>query len=75
MATLSWLTLESLTWLSPPRYRVAHKPLYQVKQKVLVSTEWRCCPGFAGPDCQHHGRAPCGPLPLQPLTPEVMQLL
>nr|XP_008517507.1 PREDICTED: multimerin-2 [Equus przewalskii] len=35
-------------------YRVAHKPLYQVKQKVLVSTEWRCCPGFAGPDCQHH---------------------
>ncbi|XP_027386392.1 multimerin-2 [Bos indicus x Bos taurus] len=35
-------------------YRVAHKPVYQVKQKVLASVAWRCCPGFAGPDCQHH---------------------
>uniref|UniRef100_A0A8C7C967 Multimerin 2 n=1 Tax=Neovison vison TaxID=452646 RepID=A0A8C7C967_NEOVI len=37
-------------------YRVAHKPVYQVKQKVLASVAWRCCPGFAGPDCQNHGR-------------------
>uniref|UniRef100_A0A8C9E3L3 Multimerin 2 n=1 Tax=Phocoena sinus TaxID=42100 RepID=A0A8C9E3L3_PHOSS len=35
-------------------YRVAHKPVYQVKQKVLASVAWRCCPGFVGPDCQHH---------------------
>ncbi|XP_016070218.1 PREDICTED: multimerin-2 [Miniopterus natalensis] len=35
-------------------YRVAHKPVYQVKQKVLASVAWRCCPGFAGSDCQHH---------------------
>ncbi|XP_065778811.1 multimerin-2 [Muntiacus reevesi] len=35
-------------------YRVAHKPVYQVKQKVLASVAWRCCPGFAGPNCQHH---------------------
>ncbi|XP_006748430.1 multimerin-2 [Leptonychotes weddellii] len=35
-------------------YRMAHKPVYQVKQKVLASVAWRCCPGFAGPDCQHH---------------------
>ncbi|XP_072612521.1 multimerin-2 isoform X1 [Vulpes vulpes] len=35
-------------------YRVAHKPVYQVKQKVLASVAWKCCPGFAGPDCQHH---------------------
>ncbi|XP_045424991.1 multimerin-2 isoform X1 [Lemur catta] len=34
-------------------YRVAHKPMYQVKQKVLTSVAWRCCPGFGGPDCQH----------------------
>nr|XP_012643484.1 multimerin-2 isoform X1 [Microcebus murinus] len=34
-------------------YRVAHKPVYQVKQKVLTSVAWRCCPGFGGPDCQH----------------------
>ncbi|XP_004432579.1 PREDICTED: multimerin-2 [Ceratotherium simum simum] len=35
-------------------YRMAHKPVYQVKQKVLASVAWRCCPGFSGPDCQHH---------------------
>ncbi|XP_066204908.1 multimerin-2 isoform X1 [Saccopteryx leptura] len=35
-------------------YRVAHKPVYQVKQKVLTSVVWRCCLGFAGSDCQHH---------------------
>uniref|UniRef100_G1PEY3 Multimerin-2 n=1 Tax=Myotis lucifugus TaxID=59463 RepID=G1PEY3_MYOLU len=35
-------------------YRIAHKPVYQVKQKVLASVVWRCCPGFAGSDCQHH---------------------
>ncbi|XP_054436453.1 multimerin-2 [Pteronotus mesoamericanus] len=35
-------------------YRVAHKPVYQVKQKVLASVAWRCCPGFAGSDCQHY---------------------
>lgn len=33
-------------------YRMAHKPVYQVKQKVLASMAWKCCPGFAGPDCQ-----------------------
>ncbi|XP_024417151.3 multimerin-2 isoform X1 [Desmodus rotundus] len=38
-------------------YRVAHKPVYQVKQKVLASVAWRCCPGFAGSDCQHHDPA------------------
>ncbi|XP_004607612.2 multimerin-2 [Sorex araneus] len=35
-------------------YRVAQKPVYQVKQKVLASVAWRCCPGFSGPDCQLH---------------------
>uniref|UniRef100_A0A673SV54 EMI domain-containing protein n=1 Tax=Suricata suricatta TaxID=37032 RepID=A0A673SV54_SURSU len=35
-------------------YSMAHKPVYKVKQKVLNSVAWRCCPGFSGPDCQHH---------------------
>ncbi|XP_062942973.1 multimerin-2 [Cynocephalus volans] len=35
-------------------YRMAQKPVYQVKQKVLTSVAWRCCPGFGGSDCQHH---------------------
>ncbi|NWV48651.1 MMRN2 protein, partial [Daphoenositta chrysoptera] len=33
-------------------YRTALKPVYQVKQKVLKSLQWRCCPGFIGKDCE-----------------------
>ncbi|NXU49993.1 MMRN2 protein, partial [Turnix velox] len=35
-------------------YRTALKPVYQVKQKVLKSLQWRCCPGFIGKDCEQH---------------------
>ncbi|NXR24262.1 MMRN2 protein, partial [Cinclus mexicanus] len=35
-------------------YRTALKPVYQVKQKVLKSLQWKCCPGFIGKDCEHH---------------------
>ncbi|XP_021254452.1 multimerin-2 isoform X2 [Numida meleagris] len=34
-------------------YRTALKPVYQVKQKVLKSLQWKCCPGFIGKDCEH----------------------
>ncbi|XP_010132872.1 PREDICTED: multimerin-2 [Buceros rhinoceros silvestris] len=33
-------------------YRTALKPVYQVKQKVLTSLRWKCCPGFIGKDCE-----------------------
>ncbi|XP_015721502.1 multimerin-2 [Coturnix japonica] len=33
-------------------YRTAVKPIYQVKQKVLKSLQWKCCPGFIGNDCE-----------------------
>ncbi|NXU37238.1 MMRN2 protein, partial [Drymodes brunneopygia] len=33
-------------------YRTALKPVYQVKQKVLKSLQWKCCPGFIGKDCE-----------------------
>ncbi|XP_067996114.1 multimerin-2 isoform X1 [Melanerpes formicivorus] len=35
-------------------YRTAPKPVYQVKQKVLKSLQWKCCPGFIGKDCKQH---------------------
>ncbi|NXE21708.1 MMRN2 protein, partial [Ardeotis kori] len=35
-------------------YRTALKPVYQVKQKVLKSLQWKCCPGFIGEDCEQH---------------------
>ncbi|XP_058527879.1 multimerin-2 [Ochotona princeps] len=41
--------------------RMAPKLVYQVKQKVLMSVDWRCCPGFGGPDCQYYGRASRSP--------------
>ncbi|NXH38823.1 MMRN2 protein, partial [Dicaeum eximium] len=33
-------------------YRTALKPVYQVKQKILKSLQWKCCPGFIGKDCE-----------------------
>ncbi|KFP40792.1 Multimerin-2, partial [Chlamydotis macqueenii] len=35
-------------------YRTALKPVYHVKQKVLKSLQWKCCPGFIGEDCEQH---------------------
>ncbi|NXF92540.1 MMRN2 protein, partial [Eubucco bourcierii] len=35
-------------------YRTALKPVYLVKQKVLKSLQWKCCPGFIGKDCKQH---------------------
>ncbi|NXK94676.1 MMRN2 protein, partial [Formicarius rufipectus] len=35
-------------------YRTALKPVYQVKQKVLKSLQWKCCPGYIGKDCEEH---------------------
>ncbi|NXF06658.1 MMRN2 protein, partial [Smithornis capensis] len=35
-------------------YRTALKPVYQVKQKVLKSLQWKCCPGYIGKDCEQH---------------------
>ncbi|KAL1780798.1 multimerin-2 [Sigmodon hispidus] len=46
-------------------YQVAQKPVYQVKQKVLLSEAWRCCPGFQGPDCQDYDPT-ANPEPTEP---------
>ncbi|XP_019411243.1 PREDICTED: multimerin-2 [Crocodylus porosus] len=35
-------------------YRATLKPVYQVKQKVLNSLDWKCCPGYIGKDCKHY---------------------
>ncbi|XP_054839703.1 multimerin-2 [Eublepharis macularius] len=34
-------------------YKAALKPTYQVKQKVLTSLHWKCCPGYSGKNCEH----------------------
>nr|XP_023419278.1 LOW QUALITY PROTEIN: multimerin-2 [Cavia porcellus] len=38
-------------------YRVAHRPVYRLQQRVLPAPAWRCCPGFRGPNCEHHDPA------------------
>ncbi|XP_051897294.1 multimerin-2a [Pristis pectinata] len=34
-------------------YQLALKPMYKVKQMIVTSLEWRCCPGHMGSNCEH----------------------
>ncbi|XP_059802288.1 multimerin-2a isoform X2 [Hypanus sabinus] len=38
-------------------YQLALKPIYKVKQMIVTSLEWRCCPGYVGPNCEHTAEA------------------
>lgn len=33
-------------------YRVNFRPRFVTRYKIVTQLEWRCCPGFRGPDCQ-----------------------
>ncbi|XP_021120855.1 EMILIN-2 isoform X2 [Heterocephalus glaber] len=45
-------------------YRVNFRPRYVTRFKTVTQLEWRCCPGFHGPDCQEGPRSPAaGPRP------------
>ncbi|XP_069835290.1 multimerin-2 [Dendropsophus ebraccatus] len=34
-------------------YRLAHKPIYELKRKFVTSLEWKCCPGYTGSACEY----------------------
>ncbi|XP_067828792.1 multimerin-2a isoform X2 [Heptranchias perlo] len=34
-------------------YQLAFRPMYKVKQMIVTSLEWRCCPGHTGSNCEH----------------------
>nr|DBA15370.1 TPA: hypothetical protein GDO54_004595 [Pyxicephalus adspersus] len=34
-------------------YRLAQKPVYEIKRKFVTSLEWKCCPGYTGSTCEH----------------------
>ncbi|XP_041032414.1 multimerin-2a [Carcharodon carcharias] len=34
-------------------YQLALRPLYKVKQMIVTSLEWKCCPGYIGSRCEH----------------------
>ncbi|KAG7455157.1 hypothetical protein MATL_G00253530 [Megalops atlanticus] len=44
-------------------YRTRFRPTYRVGYKMVTELEWRCCPGFQGPDC----REPKGGAARQPV--------
>ncbi|XP_003464495.2 EMILIN-2 [Cavia porcellus] len=45
-------------------YHVNFRPRYVTRFKTVTQLEWRCCPGFRGPDCQEGPRVPAqGPHP------------
>ncbi|XP_018613343.1 EMILIN-2 [Scleropages formosus] len=33
-------------------YRTHFRPVYKIGHKTVTELEWRCCPGFQGPDCR-----------------------
>uniref|UniRef100_A0A8C4YED6 Multimerin 2 n=1 Tax=Gopherus evgoodei TaxID=1825980 RepID=A0A8C4YED6_9SAUR len=37
-------------------YRATLKPVYRVRQKVLNSLHWKCCPGYIGENCEQRGK-------------------
>uniref|UniRef100_A0A8C0GUP3 Multimerin 2 n=1 Tax=Chelonoidis abingdonii TaxID=106734 RepID=A0A8C0GUP3_CHEAB len=37
-------------------YRATLKPVYRVRQKVLNSLHWKCCPGYIGKNCEQRGK-------------------
>ncbi|KAK1337578.1 hypothetical protein QTO34_002211 [Cnephaeus nilssonii] len=39
-------------------YRVNFRPRFVTRYKMVTQLEWRCCPGFRGPDCQEGPRDP-----------------
>ncbi|XP_048856838.1 EMILIN-2-like [Brienomyrus brachyistius] len=38
----------------PPqvRYRMQYRSMYKIGYKMVTELEWRCCPGYRGPDCK-----------------------
>lgn len=34
------------------RYRTQFRPTYKIAYKTVTELEWRCCPGYQGPDCR-----------------------
>ncbi|KAK2860698.1 hypothetical protein Q7C36_004864 [Tachysurus vachellii] len=33
-------------------YRTHFQPIYRISYKTVTELEWRCCPGYQGPDCK-----------------------
>ncbi|XP_045140267.1 multimerin-1 [Echinops telfairi] len=36
----------------PQRSQKISNPVYRMQHKIVTSLDWKCCPGFSGPNCQ-----------------------
>ncbi|XP_075400999.1 multimerin-1 [Tenrec ecaudatus] len=36
----------------PQRFQKISNPVYRMQHKIVTSLDWKCCPGFSGPQCQ-----------------------
>ncbi|XP_021116737.1 multimerin-1 isoform X2 [Heterocephalus glaber] len=36
----------------PQRSQWISNPVYKMQHKIVTSLEWKCCPGYSGPQCQ-----------------------
>lgn len=54
-------------------YRTRFRPTYKIAYKLVTELEWRCCPGYQGPDCRElkgsPNRQPVHPQSHQPSHP------
>uniref|UniRef100_A0A673KVA6 EMILIN-2-like n=1 Tax=Sinocyclocheilus rhinocerous TaxID=307959 RepID=A0A673KVA6_9TELE len=41
-------------------YRTRFRPTYKIAYKTVTELEWRCCPGYQGPDCRELKGSPNG---------------
>ncbi|XP_028987886.1 EMILIN-2 [Betta splendens] len=45
----------------PVTYQTRVHPTYKISYKTVTELEWRCCPGYQGPDCRDPKPAPDRP--------------
>ncbi|KAL2097643.1 hypothetical protein ACEWY4_006850 [Coilia grayii] len=47
-------------------YHTRFRPTYRISYKTVTELEWRCCPGYQGPDCRELKASPNRQTPVEP---------
>ncbi|KTF87813.1 hypothetical protein cypCar_00025871 [Cyprinus carpio] len=54
-------------------YRTRFQPTYKIAYKTVTELEWRCCPGYQGPDCRELKDSPNGQIAYPQSNPQQAQ--
>ncbi|XP_026142673.1 EMILIN-2-like [Carassius auratus] len=54
-------------------YRTRFRPAYKIAYKTVTELEWRCCPGYQGPDCRELKGSPNGQTAYSQSNPQQTQ--